>query len=158
MAFSYSGDPASSPRDAVRFEIQDTNSKSPLLQNAEIEYALAQEAPNEPPSEGEVLSAAARCMESLARLFSAQADTELGSLKVTYTKQAKGYTERAKELRLRAQGMHAPWTGGTSVAEKRAREAEPDRVQHAFSRGQFDNPSGAGTLPGGARRGEGGES
>jgi hypothetical protein len=156
MAFSYS-DPGLSVLDAVRFEIQDTSSKSPLLQNAEIEYAIAQEAPNEPPSECEVLSAAARCMEALARLFSAQADTELGSLKVTYSKQAKGYTERATELRLRAQGMHAPWTGGMSEDEKREREAEPDRVQHAFSRKQFENPYGAGTLPGGVRPGETGE-
>lgn len=156
MAFSYS-DPSSSVLDAVRFEIQDTNSKSPLLQNAEIEYAIAQEAPADKPSEGEVLSAAARCMEALARLFSAQADTELGSLKVTYTKQAKGYREAANELRARAAGLHAPWTGGTSESEKREREAEPDRVQHQFARKQFENPYGAGTLPGGVRPGEQGE-
>lgn len=155
MAFSYSGNPVNSVLDAVRFEIQDTNSASPLLQNGEIEYAIAQEAPGEPPSEGEVLSAAARCMEALARLFSAQADTELGSLKVTYSKQAKGYTERAVELRRRAQGMHAPFAGGQSESEKRQRSEETDRVQHAFSRKQFTNPSGAST--GGVRPGEEGE-
>lgn len=155
MAFSYSGSPVNSVLDAVRFEIQDTNSKSPLLQNGEIEYAISKEAPNDPPSEGEVLSAAARCMEVLTRLFSAQADTELGSLKVTYTKQAAGYAKQAEKLRLRAQGMHAPFAGGLSESERQQREADTDRVQPAFARKQFRNPYGAGTLPGGVRPGEG---
>jgi hypothetical protein len=140
MAFSYSGDPSKSLLDAVRFEISDTNSRAPLLQNAEIEYALAREAPGEPPSEGEVLSAAARCMETLARLFSAQADTELGSLKVVNTKRAKGYTERAQELRARASHKHAPWIGGQSKSEKAALADQDDRVQPAFRRNQFDTP------------------
>ena len=146
MAFSYSGDPSKSVLDSVRFEVQDTNSGSPLLQDAEIEYVIGQEAPGEPPSEGEVLSAAARCMESLARLFAAQADTEVGSLKVTYTKQADQYNTRAKELRSRAGGMHAPWAGGQSEAEKAAREAETDRPQAPFKRGQFTNPNTGGAL------------
>lgn len=152
--WSYSFDPSSSVLDAVRFEIADTNSGSPLLQNAEIEYAISKEAPAEQPSQGEVFSAAARCMETLARLFSAQADTELGSLKVTYSKQAAGYDERAKDLRERAIGLHAPWAGGQSEGEKREREEETDRVQHAFARKQFQSPYGAGTLLGGVRPGE----
>jgi|SRR6185437_1153125 len=140
MPFSYSGNPASSVKDAVRFEIQDTNSTAPLLQDAEIEYAIAQEAPNTPPSEGEVLSASARCMEALQRLFAAQADTEIGSLKVTYTKQAEGYAKRATELRARALGMHAPWAGGLSESEKQAREENTDRVPPMFKKNQFSSP------------------
>jgi hypothetical protein len=153
MSFSYSGDPASSVKDAVRFEIQDTNSSAPLLQDAEIEYAITQEAPKVPPSESEVLSASARCMEALQRLFASQADTEIGSLKVTYTKQAEVYAERAMELRKRAQGMHAPWAGGLSESEKQAREENTDRVPPLFKKGQFSsvytgNQSGAPLRPG----------
>lgn len=42
MAFTYSGNPGSSDRDAVRFLIQDTDSTDPLMQDAEIDWLLAQ--------------------------------------------------------------------------------------------------------------------
>jgi hypothetical protein len=155
VPFSYSGDPASSVKDAVRFEIQDTNSESPLLQDAEVEYAITQEAPNAPPSEGEVLSAAARCMEALQRLFAMQADTEVGSLKSTYSKQAEGYAKRAAELRQRAMGMNAPWAGGLSESEKQSREEDLDRVPPMFKRGQFQNPYAGSQAGAPIRAGEG---
>lgn len=41
MTWSYSGNPASSPLDEVRFLIQDTNSGDELLSNEELEYLLA---------------------------------------------------------------------------------------------------------------------
>jgi hypothetical protein len=152
-SWTYSGNPASSVKDAVRFEIQDTNANAQLLQDAEIVYAISQEAPNTPPSEGEVLSASARCMEVLQRLFAAQADTEIGSLKETYSKQAEVYAKRASELRKRAQGMHAPWAGGLSESEKQVREENTDRVPPLFKKGQFSSPyagneSGAPLRPG----------
>lgn len=40
MAWSYSGDPASSDKDAVRFWVQDTDSAVPLLSDEEIQYLL----------------------------------------------------------------------------------------------------------------------
>jgi hypothetical protein len=150
MAWSYSGNPSGSLLDAVRFTIQDTDQRAQLLQDAEIEYALEQEASASTPSQAEVLCAAAACLEALARRFSAQADTDLGSLHIEYSRAAKGYTERAVELRSRAIGKHAPWTGGQSRSEKIAREDEVDRVQPAFRRGQFDSPyKGPPVVPGG---------
>lgn len=41
MAFTYSGDPSKSKLDWIRFCIGDTNSATPILQDAEIEYILA---------------------------------------------------------------------------------------------------------------------
>src|ERR1700744_628209 len=112
MSWSYnSNEPGGTPKDEVRFEIQDTNEKAPLLEDGEISFALS--------IEGEVvLAAAARCCEVLSRRFAAQADTSGGSIKATYSKQAAGYAERAKELRERSQGMHAPFAGGISRSEK----------------------------------------
>ena len=40
MSWSYSGDPASTERDAVRFWVQDTDSAVPLLSDQEIDYLL----------------------------------------------------------------------------------------------------------------------
>jgi hypothetical protein len=119
--------------DAVRFEIQDTVAGSPLLTNAEIEFALTRKET--------VVAASAECCLVLSRRFAAQADTALGSLKVTYSKQAEVYATRAKELLSYAQGAHAPFAGGTSLADKQARAQKPDRVQPRFTRDQFSRPS-----------------
>jgi hypothetical protein len=138
--FSYSGDPASSLRDAIRFEIQDTDPQAPLLTDPEVQFCINQEATGDPPSQGEMLAAAARGLEALSRRFAAQADTKVGSLETTYSKMAKGFAERAAELRRKAAGMGAPFWGGRSESEKNARAENPDRVQPAFTRDQFTTP------------------
>lgn len=117
----------------VRFEIPDNISEGHLFEDAEITYALE--------DEGSVLSAAARCCEIGARKYAQQADIATGDSKLTYSKQAENLAERAKELRARAQGAHAPFAGGISKADKEGRAESEDRMQSAFSRGQFDNPA-----------------
>lgn len=139
MAFSYSGNPAASVKDAVRFEAQDTNPNAPLLTDEEVLYSVSVEAPGTPPSQGEVLSAAAHCMEALARRFSSVADVSTGSRKTTSTKRAQAYTERAKEIRARAQGMHSPYSI-QQTSEKEALENETGRIQPLFRREEFNIP------------------
>src|SRR5438067_943339 len=136
MGWSYSGDPSSSTRDAVRFEIPDTDQSAQLLQDKEIDYALTQESG--------VLAAAAHCCETLARRFAAKADTVVGSLQYKWSAAAENYAERAKDLRARA-GAGAPWAGGVSQADKDARASDTDRVQSSVRRRQFENP-GTGPL------------
>lgn len=145
MPFTYSGDPSSADKDAVRFEIQDIDSASPLLQDGEVEWAILSEtgqAAGTPTtlSIGDIYRSSARCLESLSRLFAAQADTKLGSLQTTYSKQAAVYAQRAEELRAKAQGMNAPYCGGLSQAEKRSFHDDADLTQPAFSRTEFDSP------------------
>lgn len=137
--WSYSGNPATSTTDAVRFEIQDTDPKAELLQDEEIDYALSQEGGSEP-SQGDILAAAARCLEVLSRRFAAQADTEEGSLRTTYSKMAITYSQRAVDLRNRASGMNAPWTGGVSRSERRERQDNSDEIQPTFRVDQFNIP------------------
>ena len=143
MTWSYSGDPSSSPNDAVRFEVQDVLNTAQLLQDEEIAYAIAQEAGVEPSggfTQAEVLSSAAHCCEALVRRFSMQADTQVGQLKVTYSRAAAGFAQRAVELRLRAQGMQGPYVGGLSKSDERAARQDTDRVQPAFTRDEFNSP------------------
>ncbi len=138
MAWSYSGDPSSSDRDAVRFEIQDTDQATPLVSDEEIAYALAEE--------GSVAGAAARCCEALARRFGSMVDVSItsagDSVKRSYSSMARTYTDLARSLRGRCAGG-APWHGGGSKARKEALARDNDRVQPAFSRGQFDAPGAA---------------
>lgn len=145
MPWSY-GNPATKVLWAVRFELQDTNTQAHLLEDEEIEYSISLEtratsasATSSTVTMAEVLSAAAHCMEALARRFSAQADTVLGSLRVSYTKQAEGYEKRAEKLRARAQGSHAPWAL-LNEGEREARQNETEATQPFFQRGQFQSP------------------
>ena len=145
MSFTYSGDPDASPKDAVRWEIQDTEERGHLLEDEEIMSAIAREAGSEVTEQG-LLSAAARCAEVLARKFLRQIDIVEGSLQQTYSKQAKTYTEMAKELRIRAQGAQAPFAGGQTISGKQSLRSDTDRVQPRFRRGQNDMQRNRGSF------------
>lgn len=138
MSWSYSGDPADSDTDAVRFEIPDTDESAGLVSDEEIAYALSQESG--------VIGAAARCCEIVARRYAQQADVATGDVKLTYSKQAENLAVRARELRDAAQGTHAPYSGGQSVSGKEAFAEDSERVQPRFSRGEFDNTINTGAV------------
>jgi hypothetical protein len=137
MTWTYSGDPAANDRDHVRFLIQDTNALAQLVQDEEIAFAISQE--------GGVTGAAALVLETLARRYAQQADVSLTSgpdtVKRSNSQLAAAFADRARELRAQAAAnTGAPWYGGGSQAAKDARRTEPDRVQPAFRRGEFDLP------------------
>ena len=138
--FTYAYEPATKPRDWIRIEIQDTDSKAPLLADQEIEFCIIQEIGATSASEPDMLRAAARALEVLSRRWAAQADTVIGSLHALYSKTAVVYAQRATELRVRAAGMHAFFVGGQSEEGKFHLEALPDRVDPSFTRSQFLNP------------------
>ncbi len=120
----------------VRLEIQDTDATNPLLQDEEIDYAVAQEANR--------WGAAARCSEILSRKFSMMADRRMGlRLFVIYTKMAAQYATTAKELRRKAIAFNLPINTAQKVADKTANQQDTSLVQPAFSRGMQSNPEGA---------------
>lgn len=143
MTFSYLGDPRVGDVAAVRFEIQDTDPNAYLLQDEEIAYAIFFETGVEAGEPATIIQPAiwlsgAHCLEALARLFAMQADTQVGQLKTTYSKQSQTFALRAKEMRVKGGGGFAPAT------------ITPLRPE--FRRKQFDNPyagdlRGRGLLP-----------
>lgn len=139
MAWTYSQNPGASSKDAVRFYVQDTVAKAPLLQDAEIQFAITVEAGSEPDARG-LLAAAALCCETLATRYAAQPDTLIGSLQITGSKAAAVFAERAADLRGRAQGAGVPFAGGQTHSGKHALRSDPNRVQPAFRRDQFRMP------------------
>ena len=94
MSWNYSGDPASSDKDAVRFEVGDTDLTDQLLSDEEINFSIA--------SEGNALSASARCCEALSRKFARKADFTLGPQSVRASQRSKAYADLGKELRKKA--------------------------------------------------------
>ena len=107
MVWTYTGNPVTDAKDAVRFEIGDTDKEDPLLQDEEIVYAISVEA--------NVLAAAARCCESISRYFARQADFRLGPQAVQASQRSLAYKELARDLRRRsASGLYA---GGADKEE-----------------------------------------
>lgn len=137
MAWSYSGDPASSSKDKVRFLIGDTISADELLQDEEINAVIADQ-PN-------TTLAAAISAEAIAAKFSREATRTVGKTSISASEKAKAYLELARKLRLQSKTEKAfkarPYAGGISENDKKIDEQDTDRADPFFERNLFENPS-----------------
>jgi len=131
MAFTWTGDPAASDLEAVRWEINDIDSSNAKFQDAEIQYAIDQEYSK--------LNAAARLCEQLQARYSDAASRTMGPLKVDLSDLAKMYTEKALALRKRAAAFATPYAGGMSESKEDTFEDDSNLKQPIFSKGMMDN-------------------
>ena len=132
MTWTYTGDPENVTRDAVRLNYGDIVTTNQLLQDAEVDYAYAEE--------GSVLAAAARCCEILAAKFADLADNrKLGSLSITFSEKSQRFTQKAKDLRKRAMAYATPYAGGISDAKEEIFEDDSDLIQPVFERDMMKN-------------------
>lgn len=138
---SYSGNPADSSVDLVRFLTGDTNDANEQLSDDEITAMLAS-ASDDPQL------AAIYCVEGLVAKYAGKADKSVGDLSISYSQISKGYKELVASLRSRMSVSSAPmpYAAGLSISEKEATKRNTDRVTPAFEIGHFDNkgqsPSG----------------
>lgn len=95
MAWSYSGNPATSGKDEVRFLIGDTDDASQQLSDEEIQYLLTLHAAQSGYPNYRAASAAATTIA--AKHASAMRKT-VGSLSLDYGQRYNQYLELAKEL------------------------------------------------------------
>jgi len=138
VAWNYTGDPANSDRDAVRFLVGDTCEADPLLQDAEVDFVISEQTTNE--------LAAAYCLRALAARFSRQVTKKIGDVSVNCSDLAKAFAERADELDPNGITKNVPLAlpsfGGLSIDEKDSLAEDEDAVQPSFSRGMNDMPGG----------------
>lgn len=119
MAFTYSGNPSASDRDAVRFMIQDTDSTDALMQDAEIDWLLAQVT--------NVYQAAHDACYALAAKFARKADQSKSvgdlSLSLNYASMSERYMTLANEFNeLSARrDVPTPWANAESLKATRDR-------------------------------------
>ena len=152
MAWTYSGNPAASALDEVRFLAADTDStKAWTLADGEVNYAISLYSAA-PPVIGQNFLAAAVCAETILGKFKAIPESKkVGDLSLTWGAQFKFYESLAYRLRQRA-ALQAvkPYIGGTSITEKAGIDADPDRVQPAAKIGGMDfaNPANLETTDG----------
>lgn len=133
MTWSYSGNPGSSAKDAVRFLIGDTDQCEQILQDGEITWVLSQY--NNAP-----MNAAIRCCEAAVAKFTRLVDESVGSVSMSYSQRMKAFQELKATLvnRLATEDM-TPFAGGISKAATQVVDANTDRVPPSFTRNMQQN-------------------
>lgn len=138
MTFSYSGNPASSQKDAVRFLLNDTEATDVLLQNEEIDFLIGQWSDTY-----EIARAGA---EIIASKFSREADSvskTVGdlSLSKSFNDKASQYRALAKSFYLQRLRKTPPIPTINPEAIESTANRSPFTPTTDFHVGQFDNPS-----------------
>ena len=131
MAWTYSGDPASSSKDAVRFYVGDTDESDQLVTDEEINFTIL--------NEGGLITAAVVTCRAIAAKFSRQADKSVGDLRISISQKAEAYEKRAVSLETKAGSLAVPYAGGLLVSEKTSAESNTANVQPVFRRGMMND-------------------
>ena len=133
MAWSYSGNPADSSLDEVRFLIGDTDADDQQLSNEEINFLLTD-------NSSDVYGAAADAARSLMAKYARRADRTVGDLKVSYSQLQKSYAELYKKYSNRAitKKMNVV-AGGVFKADREAQRQNESIQQPRFVQEQFRN-------------------
>lgn len=147
--WTYTGDPTSSSKDAVRFLIGDTVEDDPQLQDGEILFALTAMSAN-------IYMAAAQCCDSIAARLSREETYGADGVNIG-AEAMKAYQDRACNLRIQAtrNAIAIPYVGGVSVSDKIITDADGDFDQPPLGERMHDNawagnqdiPSGPGRDP-----------
>jgi hypothetical protein len=138
MSFNYSGNPAASDRDAMRFHLGDTNPSAPLLQDEEIDYLLDLHL-----GEMDLLWVASLAAEDIAGRFAREvsvsgdgASIDLASLQTKFEQLASSLRQRSRDVGMGIGGNEA-WGGGVDLYEAH----DPSVKPFVFSVGIHDNPA-----------------
>jgi hypothetical protein len=129
--WTYSGDPAASVKDQVRFLVGDTDGADQLLSDEEILWLVSEF--------GNPYLAAAQAAEAIysgGKLV----DKKIGDLEIKASMRADQFMKLAKSLRRRAGRGAMPYAGGISIADKDAYRDNTDIPTPAFEEGQYDHP------------------
>lgn len=136
MAWTYSGDPASTSKDAVRFLTGDVNIDEPLKSDEEINWALSQNS--------NIYAASLTIAESILSYLSLQADVEeIGPIKSVYSKRVENYSNRVKDLRVKVSSNASmiPYGGGIDATDKVTQAEDTSIVKPNFWIGMDDYPN-----------------
>lgn len=139
LNWSYTGDPANSTRDAVRFLVGDTDGDDPLLYDGEIDWLITND--NDP------YATASKAAYAIASKFARLMNRSVGNLSADYSTKYRQYLELAASLDQQAKGQTiAPWASGYSKSIKETFATDFDREPIFGFKGQHDNPGTATEL------------
>lgn len=134
MSWSYSGDPATSMRDAVRFLISDTNEADQLISDQELDWVIAVS------GDTSVYQAAHDACYHVASMFTRLAtSTSVGDMSISYSDRSAGYFTLADELlELGARrNVPTPWVAAAAL-QRAVDKSLPPGNGTEFWTGQMD--------------------
>ncbi|MFB3105093.1 MAG: hypothetical protein ACE1ZA_09200 [Pseudomonadales bacterium] len=137
----YRGTPSTDVNDAVRLLVGDlsTSTGTEIFSDGEVDYFVASYANAELAA-----SAAVKSMigTSRGRTLVGVVKKQVGDLRLEYGSMDinQVLTAKAKQLRMLGVRRVKPYAGGISDSDKKAAEADSDRVKPHFVIGQTDHP------------------
>lgn len=141
MTWTYSGNPASSARDAIRFLIGDTDTTDQLVSDEEIAWVNT-EASGTSTATTALYDAASRCCLTIASKLARQADKSIGDLSVSLSQRSTAYKAMAMEMKglaARSGNVPIPYAGGITISDKDIDQENSDIFRTWFVAGQFEN-------------------
>lgn len=143
MSWTYTQNPASSTKDAVRFLVGQTSTSDPVLvQDAEIDWAILQA--------GNAWSAAILVGEAMVQQYAGKDAQSLtvGNLSETYGDRSARLQQTLANLKRQAalRGVR-PDAGGITLVSRLARDADTSLTPLVFAVGMDDNPLAAQLEP-----------
>lgn len=132
MTWSYTGDPADSTKDAVRFLIGDTDTSDQLLTDEEIDYTVD--------SSGSLYQAAHDSAYAIASTFARMASSKsVGDMSLSYSDRAASYYQVAdRMLQLQAKRQPpTPWIDPDNIIRASEKTVPPTNGTEFYT-GQMD--------------------
>lgn len=130
MGFSYDPTDLATELNALRFEIGDTDSNEPLLDDAEIAYIQAAEA--------SFSMRASVCCEHIAAKFARDVKYKIDGFSEDAQDKYDRYIALAKKFAASASDSY-PWAGSIVAADKERIEADTSLVKPRFTLGLDKN-------------------
>lgn len=132
MAWSYSGNPSNSSRDAVRFLVGDTDTTDQLLSDEEIDYLVT--------LHGTVPRASSESARAIAAKYARNMSRSIGGLSADFAAKYRQYMELADRLLTMEEAYPvSPFISGYKRSEKESRELDNDRETTISRKGIHDN-------------------
>lgn len=127
MSWTYSGDPAASPLDALRFAVGDTQAKKPLLSDQELLACLG--AVN-----GNATAAAVTACRGILFQLGRKRNESVGSVSIQYSQEYDHYVQLLGQLtgQLGLFGSFTVYAGGISHQDTDAYEQNRDLIPPDF--------------------------
>ena len=136
MTATYSGNPATDDKDAVRHLIRDTDMDNPLLQDEEILWELSQTS--------NLYYAAAECARAVSIKHIGSGNRKrVGDLEISYGSISKEFSTVAADLRQQGDIGATPFAGGLTISDRLRVDLDNNRVTHWAKIGQHDHRDNA---------------
>ncbi len=130
--WTYTGNPATDTKDAIRFLCTDTDTTNQLLSDEEILFLYDQYR--------DIYAAAGYACIRIAS-SNKLVDKKVGDLELKASTIAQGFRTLARELQSQAYIASVPFAGGISRDARQVLNTDTDREPPSFTVGEFDNPN-----------------